>query len=89
MFIALTASQDRLYFAIPAPPLAHSANINGTIKINLRSSRDELVTFIPASNRISGGICQIEGKITPPSLFSNTCFAGWIEENNLTIKWIY
>lgn len=89
IFVALTASNNRLYFGIPAPPLAHGANISGTIKIDLRSSTDESVIFTPTSNKISGGICQLEGTITPSSHFSNTCFAGWISENNLTIEWIY
>ena len=87
MFQAMTASATALYISVPAPPLAKSASVSGSAVIALRSSSDEKVTFTASGASVRGGLCLIEGSISPAANSANTCYSGWLESGTLEVSW--
>lgn len=87
MFPAMTASTTALYISVPAPPLAKSASVSGSAAISLRSSSDEKVTFTASGASVRGGLCLIEGAISPAAKNANTCYSAWLENGDLMVKW--
>ena len=87
MFPAMTASANALYISVPAPPLAKGASVSGSAVIALRSSSDEKVTFTASGASVRGGLCLVEGAISPAAKAANTCYSAWIECGDLKVAW--